>query len=144
MQTGRIYTISAALSNKAFGIKREPIMFHKAGPLELIPIEKEKIKPYIGRSVCAVLNDGTLCAGILSKVDREYIILLPETFSTNSPKIQARLSALQKNANISLFGFSSLAGLGTGLGLIGGGIGLGVGILSALFGLRASRFPFFL
>lgn len=106
--------------------------------MELIPIRENKIKPFIGQTVCAVLHDGSYCTGTLKKVNGNHLILETNTITTNSPQLHALLSTNRNKANISFF-FPGL-GFGLSLGFLGGGIGLGLGALSFLFAGRLARF----
>ncbi|HUC93984.1 MAG TPA: hypothetical protein VMS09_18535 [Paenibacillus sp.] len=122
------------------------------------PICEEKLGPYVGQPVCAILHDGTYYYGICGGVRDGKLILNHNVKGAGSLSISAKKNKqrvrIDNKAKVSGLGFpgfgfggggfgglgglGSLGGIGRFGGLIGRGLGLGLGLVSLLFAL-----PFF-
>lgn len=117
------------------------------------PICNDKIMPFIGQPVCAIMHNGTYHYGICEGIRNGKLILNNDvkgagTLSTSAKKAKIQLSRINnkaKTSGLGLPGFGLGGGLGGGIGgigrfggLLGGGLGLGLGLVALLFAL-----PFF-
>jgi len=105
-----------------------------------IPIDEDAIRPYIGKSVCAVLQDGTCYYGSITDVRGGQLFLDGgykgvETLSTSVNKAKTQLSKLNDKAAVSAF----FPGFGFG----GGGLALSLLLIALLFATPFVGFPFF-
>ncbi|MGZ7442740.1 hypothetical protein [Paenibacillus sp. TH7-28] len=111
---------------------------------QIYPINEAGCRPYIGRTVCAVLNDGNCYVGTISAVSPDGIQfdgVVPggaSVLSKRSPKAKRQISNLKSRAKTKAFGpFGGFGGGFRGFGGFGG-FWLPWALLSLLF-----LWPFF-
>jgi hypothetical protein len=103
--------------------------------IPITPLTPAGIQPYIGRPVCAVMQDGTRHFGILHGCDGGQLILgaAPGGLTLASlERGKSRKAVPEKAKTKALFGpFGGLGGFGLGFGF--GAITLSLAFLAALF-----------
>lgn len=107
----------------------------------IYPVTQVTCSPYIGRTVCAIMHDGTQIVGTISGINERGLVLdraVPgaQVLSTNPKKAHKQLSEIQRNAKTSAYGYGG-GGYG-GYGGYGYGYGLDWALIALLFTL-----PFF-
>jgi hypothetical protein len=104
----------------------------------IYPICEEKINPYIGRTVCAVLYDGSYYYGTISEISEGQLILSSQargtgTISTNFKKAKKQLSN-KNQGTVSAFGYAPYG--------YGSGFALSLALIALLFTIPTFGFPY--
>lgn len=107
----------------------------------IYPICEEKILPYKGKNVCAVLHDGTYFYGTVNDIRDGQLFLSQGSLGQGKvlakQKTTKQQASKQRKASVSAFGYP-------GYGYPGYGSGAGIVLSIALIALLFAGFPFFI
>jgi hypothetical protein len=76
----------------------------------IYPVTQEACSPYVGRTICAIMHDGTHVVGTISEVNERGLVFGGATpgvqiLSTKPTKAKKQLGELQKGAKTSALGY---------------------------------------
>lgn len=86
----------------------------------IYPVTQAACTPYIGKTVCAIMHDGTHVVGTIGGVNERGLVFSGaapgvQILSTNPKKARKQLDEIQKRAKTSFYGYGGY-GYGYGYG----------------------------